>query len=40
VPAGLYSSLGLDREKVEEQFDQLVESKDVIMAMAGMMTPQ
>jgi HD-like signal output (HDOD) protein len=40
VPAGLYSSLGLDREKVEEQFDQLVESKDVIMAMAGMMSPQ
>ncbi len=40
VPAALYESLGLDQEKVEHQFDQLVESKDVIMAMAGMMTPQ
>ncbi|WP_150912276.1 aminoacyl-tRNA deacylase and HDOD domain-containing protein [Marinobacter halotolerans] len=40
VPSELYESLGLDREKVEEQFDQLVESKDVVMAMAGMMNPQ
>jgi HD-like signal output (HDOD) protein len=40
VPSELYDSLGLDREKVEEQFDQLVESKNVVMAMAGMMNPQ
>ena len=40
VPSELYESLGLNREKVEEQFDQLVESKDVVMAMAGMMNPQ
>jgi HD-like signal output (HDOD) protein len=40
VPSELYHSLGLDREKVEYQFDQLMESKDVIMAMAGMMNPQ
>jgi len=40
VPSELYESLGLDREKVGEQFDQLVESKDVVMAMAGMMNPQ
>ena len=39
VPSELYQSLGLDREKVEDQFDQLVESKDVVMAMAGMMNP-
>lgn len=37
VPQSFYDELGLDREKVEEQFDQLVESKDSIMAMAGMM---
>lgn len=37
VPSELYESLGLDQEKVEQQFDQLVESKDAIMAMAGMM---
>jgi HD-like signal output (HDOD) protein len=40
VPSELYDSLGLDREKVEEQFDQLVENKNVVMAMAGMMNPQ
>lgn len=37
VTAELYESLGLDAEKVEEQFDALVDSKDSIMAMAGMM---
>ncbi|KAA1170721.1 HDOD domain-containing protein [Marinobacter salinexigens] len=37
VSQSFYDELGLDREKVEEQFDQLVESKDSIMAMAGMM---
>ncbi len=40
VPSELYDSLGLNREKVQEQFDKLVESKDVVMAMAGMMNPQ
>jgi len=40
VPSGLYESLGLDREKVADQFDQLVDNKDVVMAMAGMMNPQ
>jgi HD-like signal output (HDOD) protein/prolyl-tRNA editing enzyme YbaK/EbsC (Cys-tRNA(Pro) deacylase) len=40
VPSELYRSLGLDREKVADQFDQLVENKDVVMAMAGMMNPQ
>jgi len=40
VPSEFYDSLGLDREKVGEQFDKLVESKDVVMAMAGMMNPQ
>ena len=33
----VYDELGLDREQVEEQFDELVASKDNIMAMAGMM---
>lgn len=32
-----YASLGLDRARVEAQFDELVENKDAIMAMAGMM---
>jgi HD-like signal output (HDOD) protein len=40
VPSGLYESLGLDREKVADQFDQLVDNKDVVIAMAGMMNPQ
>ncbi|QFS85672.1 MULTISPECIES: aminoacyl-tRNA deacylase and HDOD domain-containing protein [unclassified Marinobacter] len=35
--ASVYEELGLDREAVEEQFDELVNSKDSIMAMAGMM---
>ena len=35
----VFEELGLDRETVENQFDELVHSKDSIMAMAGMMTP-
>ncbi|MEX2474780.1 HDOD domain-containing protein [Marinobacter sp.] len=34
-----YRSLGLDQERVEAQFDELVGNKARIMAMAGMMTP-
>lgn len=37
VSDDLYESLGLNRELVEEQFDELVASKASIMAMAGMM---
>lgn len=33
----IYDELGLDRKQVEDQFDELVASKDNIMAMAGMM---
>ncbi|WP_372965324.1 HDOD domain-containing protein [Marinobacter sp.] len=33
-----FEELGLDREAVERQFDELVENKDSIMAMAGMMS--
>ncbi|MDY6842155.1 MAG: HDOD domain-containing protein [Pseudomonadota bacterium] len=32
-----YDHLGLNRKQVEEHFDELVESKDSVMAMAGMM---
>ncbi len=39
VPPAFYASLGLDKVRVEEQFDELVENKASIMAMAGMMTP-
>lgn len=39
VPQSFYDDLGLDREAVENQFDELVSSKDSIMAMAGMMNP-
>lgn len=34
----VFVELGLDREKVESRFDELVENKDSVMAMAGMMT--
>ena len=34
----VYDELGLDRERVQEQFDELVNHKDDIMAMAGMMS--
>lgn len=37
VEQAVYDELGLDREAVEAQFDELVNSKDSIMAMAGMM---
>ncbi|MFL1466510.1 HDOD domain-containing protein [Marinobacter sp. DUT-3] len=39
VSPELYQSLGLDQRAVEEQFDELVNNKDSIMAMAGMMSP-
>ena len=38
VSQEFYDRLGLDREQVEEQFDELVNSKDSVMAMAGMMS--
>ncbi|WP_349343864.1 HDOD domain-containing protein [Marinobacter sp. MMG032] len=38
VSQGFYDGLGLDRAQVEEQFDELVNSKDSVMAMAGMMS--
>ncbi|PXX88967.1 signal transduction protein [Marinobacter vulgaris] len=38
VTAEFYDSLGLDPQKVEAQFDELVDNKDSIMAMAGMMS--
>lgn len=38
VSPEFYASLGLDKAKVEEQFDDLVNNKTSIMAMAGMMT--
>lgn len=34
----VYDELGLDRELVQEQFDELVSRKDSIMAMAGRMS--
>ncbi|MEC7814848.1 MAG: HDOD domain-containing protein [Pseudomonadota bacterium] len=37
VPQSVYDELGLDKAAVEEQFDELVNSKDSIMAMAGML---
>ncbi|WP_152208573.1 HDOD domain-containing protein [Marinobacter changyiensis] len=37
VPDAMFVELGLNRELVEEQFDELVQSKASIMAMAGMM---
>ncbi|MCK7553008.1 aminoacyl-tRNA deacylase and HDOD domain-containing protein [Marinobacter goseongensis] len=38
VSPAFYASLGLDKTRVEEQFDELVNNKASIMAMAGMMT--
>ena len=38
VSQSFYEKLGLNREQVEAQFDELVTSKDSIMAMAGMMS--
>lgn len=37
VPESVYESLGLDRKQVEDQFDGLVQNKEAIMAIAGMM---
>lgn len=37
VPDSFYQELGLDRAKVEAEFDELVANRDAIMAMAGMM---
>jgi len=34
----IFDELGLNREQVEKQFDELVASKDNVMAMAGMMS--
>jgi len=36
VPDSVYDDLGLDRAKVERQFDELVASQDSVMAIAGM----
>jgi HD-like signal output (HDOD) protein/prolyl-tRNA editing enzyme YbaK/EbsC (Cys-tRNA(Pro) deacylase) len=38
VPDGLYAHLGLAPAAVEAQFDELVASKDSVVAMAGMMS--
>lgn len=38
VDQQVYDELGLNRERVEERFDDLVASKDNVMAMAGMMS--
>ncbi len=38
VEQEVYDELGLDRARVEAQFDELVASKDNVMAMAGMMS--
>lgn len=38
VSPAFYKELGLDPVQVEAQFDELVENKDSIMAMAGMMS--
>ncbi len=38
VSQSIYDELGLDREQVEAQFDDLVNNKDSVMAMAGMMS--
>lgn len=37
VPDAFYQELGLERDRVEEAFDDLVANRDSIMAMAGMM---
>ncbi|MEA1079715.1 aminoacyl-tRNA deacylase and HDOD domain-containing protein [Marinobacter qingdaonensis] len=38
IPELVFEELGLDRAAVEAQFDELVQSKDSIMAIAGMMS--
>ncbi len=37
VPDSMFEQLGLNRNRVEEQFDELVQNKASIMAMAGIM---
>jgi HD-like signal output (HDOD) protein len=37
VPDALFEELGLNRDKVEEKFDRLVQNQDSVLAMAGMM---
>lgn len=37
VPDSMFEELGLNRDRVEEQFDELVQNRASIMAMAGMM---
>ncbi|HLT13298.1 MAG TPA: HDOD domain-containing protein [Marinobacter sp.] len=39
VSEEVFEELGLERDAVERQFDELVQNKDSIMAMAGMMSP-
>ncbi|NWO08300.1 MAG: HDOD domain-containing protein [Alteromonadaceae bacterium] len=38
VPDAVFEELGLNREKVEERFDEMVGNKDSVMAIAGMMS--
>lgn len=38
VSQAFYDELGLDREQVDAQFDDLVNSKDSVMTMAGMLS--
>lgn len=38
MPQAIFDELGLNREKVDERFDELVNNKDSVMAIAGMMS--
>jgi len=38
IPQQVFDELGLNREKVDERFEELVNNKDGVMAMAGMMS--
>lgn len=38
IPQAVFDELGLDRDKVDRRFDTLVNNKDSVMAMAGMMS--
>lgn len=38
IENSVFDELGLNRKQVEEQFDELAQSKDSVMAMAGMMS--
>jgi len=37
IPDAVFDELGLNRAKVDERFEDLVQSKDSVMAIAGMM---